>query len=94
MSLDHTKTPKTTITLLHYSSKLVKQLDGTGYAQLKDQMKPVGFWLSVGRSWQRWCEAEEFHLNGLKYVHRVTVKKDGVLHLKSADDIDRFTTDY
>ena len=82
------------IRLFHYSDKPISMFSGTGYAQLQGQMKPVGVWLSVGRSWQRWCESEEFNLNRLVVVHRVTVDLTNILRLKSAEDIDAFTTKY
>ena len=83
-----------TLRLFHYASKRIDRLHGTGYAQLRDQMKPVGLWLSVGRAWQRWCEAEDFHLEDLRRLHYVWVRRDGLLILRSERDIDRFTREY
>lgn len=63
--------------------------DTHGYA------KPVGFWVSVGRDWERWCRDEEFRLAHLEHVQQVTlVKKPNVLWIGSAPDLVSFTDRY
>ena len=86
----HTRVPR----LLHYSNHPLAPDSVTSVAQVTDQKKPRGLWLSVGRAWPRWCEAEQFGLARLRYVQRVTVRLERVLWLRTARDIDRFTADY
>jgi hypothetical protein len=90
-AMSRTHTP---LRLFHYSQQRVERFTGMGYAQLKDQMKPLGIWLSVGRAWQRWCEDENFSPERLTHVHRVTIATDHLLRLQSTKDIDVFTQRY
>ena len=57
--------------------------------------KPEGFWLSVDEDWKRWCEGEEWGLDGLAHVTEFRLKPDAkILHIDSVKGLDEFTKRY
>lgn len=54
--------------------------------------KPAGLWVSVvgEDDWKWWCESEEFHLDGLSHVHRVTLHPGNVLFISSCEELTAF----
>ncbi|MEJ2110204.1 MAG: hypothetical protein P8Z37_09890 [Acidobacteriota bacterium] len=77
----------------HWASEPVK-LGRRSYPQC-GHPKPNGFWFDVNGSWKQWCESVRFRLERLQYRHTVSLLDDtGILFLKSARDIDRFTRRY
>jgi hypothetical protein len=80
--------------LLHYEEFPIELDRDRTYTQHKLRgQKPHGLWVSVRGEddWESWCRAEEFHLNGLKCVHRVTLRRDAnVLWLRTPEEIVRF----
>ena len=81
------------MTYYHWASNPVK-LRGMSYPQ-SGHPKPNGLWFDVNGSWKRWCEAAQFHLEGLRYRHTVTIfDSSRILFLRKAKDIDLFTREY
>ncbi len=57
--------------------------------------KPNGFWFDVNEEWRRWCEADRFRPETLRYRHTVTLLDSSrILFLRRARDIDAFTRKY
>ena len=57
--------------------------------------KPNGLWFDVNEEWRRWCEADQFRLETLRYRHMVTILDSSrILFLRRARDIDAFTRKY
>jgi hypothetical protein len=66
--------------------------------------KPWGFWVSccddkdtdgTSNGWWDWCKSEEFRMGELLFRHTVTICPDAkILHLKTHDDLERFTDQY
>lgn len=81
------------MTFYHWASKPVK-LGRRDYLQ-GGHPKPNGLWFDVDESWRQWCESVQFGMEKLRYRHTVTILDDsGILYLKNARDIDRFTRTY
>jgi hypothetical protein len=81
------------MTYYHWAPEPVK-LYRTSYPQ-RGHPKPHGFWFDVNESWKQWCEATQFHLQGLCYRHTVTIfDTSRVLYLRNAKDVDKFTLKY
>lgn len=87
--------------LIHYEEFPVT-LDRTRtYDQQAGRMtatgKPSGLWVSVRGEddWRSWCEAEEFHLDGLACAHRVTLSPAAnVLWIVGAAALDEFHLEF
>ena len=84
--------------LLHYTEEEF-ELEPRKYSQRKPdwQNKPPGLWVSVEGEydWKYWCEAEEFHLEGLKVSYEVVLKEDAnILHLKTPEQIINLRLEY
>ncbi len=75
---------------IHYSAKPL----GTIYSVSQDsnsEWKPRGLWVSVEDDWIKWCKAENYCLQNLKYFTEIIInKKSKILYLKNALDIDTF----
>lgn len=60
--------------------------------------KPKGLWVSAGDGedgWRAWCEAEEFHLERLRYKTRIRLTETAkIIRLEDTSDIDQFTLRY
>lgn len=77
----------------HWASEPVK-LRRMHYPQCGNP-KPNGLWFDVNEDWKRWCEYTEFHLEDLRYRHRVEILDPSrILFLKGAKQIDAFTRRY
>lgn len=58
-------------------------------------MKPVGFWVSVGAEWSKWCRGERFRVDTLKKKHEIVLKDDAkILLISSVFSLDLFTSQY
>lgn len=92
--------------LFHYSVRIIDKLVPEYYDEIKKHwieegsMKPSGLWVSVEEyeddySWFDWCKGEQFRLEELKYKYSVKLDSDTkILHLKSKEDILKFSLDY
>jgi hypothetical protein len=81
------------MTYYHWASDPVR-LRKMSYLQ-SGHPKPNGLWFDVNGAWMRWCEAVEFRLENLRYRHPVTIlDASRILFLRSAKDIDGFTSKY
>jgi hypothetical protein len=59
-------------------------------------MKPHGLWLS-DRDWIEWCHAEGFYTcadGDFVHLHRVILREENLLILKSFEDIEKFHSRY
>lgn len=61
--------------------------------------KPTGLWVSDesrgAHGWLKWCTAENFRLDTLKYEYRVKLKPDArILYITSSVELDEFTNEY
>jgi hypothetical protein len=76
--------------LRHYAGSPVT-LEPRRYEQRPD-LKPAGFWVSVGSGWADWCEGEEFRTENLVHTYRVRLVPDAnVLTIGDVDGLDGFT---
>lgn len=87
--------PANEMRLTHHA-KHAFEFDATRkYVQSAHDFKPRGLWLSVDGDWRRWCEGEDFNLDGFAYQLEVAFASDAhILHLKNVGDIDLFTKVY
>jgi hypothetical protein len=74
------------------SSKLARVRDKYSYKQQPIDVKPDGFWWSVGTARLEWCEAEEFRVSGLVYA--LDVDETRMLQLGTCHELDAFTAKY
>lgn len=56
------------------------------------EYKPNGLWFDVDEDWQRWCDGENFDVEGRAVQHEVRILEPSrVLVLDSVPRLDRFT---
>jgi len=81
--------------LTHYSHEHVTSVRPIQPQRADAGPKPRGFWVSVdegGRGWADFCQADDWNLHGLEYVHDVRLREGAnLLILTSAWDLDGFT---
>jgi hypothetical protein len=81
----------TNTNLIHYSSNPELKLNPISYLQ-EINHKPIGLWFSIETEWADWCTSEEFCLDKLKYEYLIKLKpSNNILHLKTPEDLDKFT---
>jgi hypothetical protein len=60
----------------------------------KVDYKPIGFWYSVDRDWERWCEGEMPDALSEHFVHSVDLGSEHLLEIQNVDEIDAFHLQY
>lgn len=84
--------------LLHYSKDKIDKLKEMEYSQKSRgffQGKPDGLWVSVGKAWKEWCEAEEFSLEKLEYKYEVILNENAnIIYLNNENELFDFTLKY
>jgi hypothetical protein len=79
--------------LIHYSVEPLGVLKDT--EQTEWQMKPHGLWFSVRDAWKRWCEAEDFCLEALKYETEIRLAENAnLIHLSTPKQVLDFHEEY
>ncbi len=83
----------------HYSRSSMDSLHDVEFEDHSDSgifVKPHGLWLSIetndDRSWEGWCEHENFVLGAYKY--EVFINMENVLRINNADKLKKFTAEY
>jgi hypothetical protein len=61
-----------------------------GQEERRDSYKPAGFWYEVDGDWRRWCEDEDFGLDGQRYLFRVDLGECNVLKVDTLGALDGF----
>jgi hypothetical protein len=56
--------------------------------------KPDGFWYSVDRDWERWCDGDEPEWLKGKYTHEVTLGSENLLFIRTSDELRAFHREY
>lgn len=59
-----------------------------------DGFKPTGFWYSVDRGWEEWCQGDMPGWLENKYEHRVELGEEKMIYIRSLADIDAFHEKY
>lgn len=83
--------------LSHYSKKPIDVIYSVEQDKIGAGCKPLGVWVSVDGEddWSSWCQGEGIYLDRLKFRYRIYLSTTAnLLHLKTVDDIDLFTTEY
>jgi hypothetical protein len=61
----------------------------------KSPGKPIGFWLSAGTAWERWCKSNDFESFRLRYQYRIKLRKNhNVLMIHDLVGFDKFCYEY
>ncbi len=82
--------------VIHYSANLVVTAHSTPQSRgIEFSLKPSGLWVSVGNAWQKWCQCEEFNLEGLTHSQEVVLSPEAnILYLTSEKELNEFTAEY
>ncbi len=81
--------------LFHYSRKPLLKIHSKAQLKSDYEMKPQGFWITVGDAWKEWCESESFSLCNLRVKTEIVLHQTAnILRLSNAKDIDDFTHQY
>lgn len=73
--------------LRHYSEYSITLDYSRTYTQ-KLFMKPFGLWISIGAAWRKWCEDENWGLDGIIVEHKITLNQNAnILHLRNFGQI-------
>lgn len=89
--------------IYHYSEHVIDKLETWNYKvfpQLGIGHKPNGLWVSIedfedDQTWESWCIAHDFNINGLKYKYKISLKNDSnFIYLKNDEEILNFTNIY
>lgn len=60
------------------------------FQEQKENDKPNGLWYAVGEEWINWVKSEMPEWEG-KFLYKLELNFDKILHLKNAQDIDTFS---
>lgn len=85
------------ITLPGFTKFIEKFRNDPAWEMYLQRDKPVGMWVSVDgeMDWKQWCEESEFHLERLRYEHRIHIKRyANILVLTTPEDLLAFTKEY
>jgi len=78
--------------LLHYCDKPFN-FDRKCEYRNAGAYKPFGFWVSVEGpdDWEEWCKTEEYNLDSLRHVYKVTISENAnILHISTSQGMDDF----
>jgi hypothetical protein len=80
----------------HYShKKLEKVLSSKEVGHPQGCTKPIGFWISIGSAWNKWCKSEDWGSKGKKFIYRVKIsRKAKIAWLKTTQDLIDFKRKY
>lgn len=84
--------------LSHYSITPIEHLHKDfDYTLPKGFLKPKGLWVSVedGEGWLDWCKSNEYRLDALKYVYKISLYRNSkILLLSTIDQLNDFTSTF